>query len=64
MLVVRVWHASGAVCEETLEIPQLQLRCWTLWFTCLLLCNDRGLGWSRQCSNYGSSAVDIVSWTG
>ena len=64
MLVVRVRHASGAVCEETVEIPQLQLRCWTLSFTCLSLCNDRCLGWSRQCSNCGSSAVGITSWTG
>ena len=34
-------------------IPQLQLRCWTLSFTCLLLCNDKCLGWSRQCRNCG-----------
>ena len=40
------------------------LRCWTLSFTCLLLCNDRCLGWSRQCRICGSSAVGIVSWTG
>ena len=53
MLVVRVRHASGAVCEETVDIPQLQLRCWTLLFTCLLLCNDRCLSWSRQCRNCG-----------
>ena len=41
---------SGADVEKTVEIPQLQLRCWTLLHTCLSFRNDRCRGWSRQCS--------------
>ena len=60
---VQVRQALGAFCEETVEIPQLQLRCWTLSFTCLLLCNDRCLGWSRQCSFCGVPQFALF-WTG
>ena len=42
--------SSGAVVEKTVQIPQLQRRCWTLLLTCLSLRNDRCRGWSRQCS--------------
>ena len=36
--------SSGAVGEETVEIPQLQLAAaWTLSLTCPSLCNDRWL---------------------
>ena len=32
--------------EKTVEIPQLQRRCWTPLLTCLSLRNDRCRGWS------------------
>ena len=36
--------------EKTVEIPQLQRRCWTPLLTCLSLRNGRCRGWSLQCS--------------